>query len=86
MALRPADRENFQTMLRAAENGDLAIIETRRRSDGSYVAMIAAVYQEVPGGEFIIVPFGEMAADDPYEIYEPPAGKPPFGRKRWHPG
>jgi hypothetical protein len=71
MALQEVDRKNFNTMLKAAKNGHLALVESRRNSDGSYVALIAMVYQE-PSGEYVIVPVGEMVAGNPFELYQNP--------------
>jgi hypothetical protein len=72
MALQEGDRKNFNTLLKAAKNGDLALVESRRNSDGQYVALIAMVYQE-PSGEYVIVPVGEMVAGDPFQLYADPS-------------
>lgn len=71
MALQKGDRKNFDTMLKAAKNGHLALVESRRNSDQSYVALIAMVYQE-PSGEYVIVPVGEMVSGDPFVLYANP--------------
>jgi hypothetical protein len=81
MALREGDLANFRTLLRAAKNGDLALVESRRKSNGEYVALIAAVSQE--GEEFIVGPLGEMVAGNPYELYEDPSRF--GGPKEWSP-
>ena len=85
MALQQGDKANFETLLKAAKNGDLTLVQSKRVSDGSYVALLAAVYQEHPGGEFVIVPLGEMAAGNPYELYEDPSAGEMYKRKRWTP-
>lgn len=85
MALREGDKHNFQTLLRAAANGDLALVESRRISNGEYVALLAAVFQEQPGGEVTIVPLGEMVGGDPYELYEDPTKYERVSPKDWSP-
>lgn len=72
MALQDGDRKNFKTLLKAAKNGDLGLIESRRNSDGQYVALIAVIYQE-PSGEYVIIPVGEMVADNPMTLYADPS-------------
>lgn len=87
MALLEGDRANFETLMRAVRSGHLALVESKRTSDGSYVALLAAVHQESPGGDFVITPFAEMARGNPYELYEDPSD-PKFGRvgpKDWNP-
>lgn len=86
MALQEGDKANFETLLKAAKKGHLALVQSKRVSDGSYVALLAAVYREHPGGEFIIVPLGEMAAGNPYELYEDPSKGEIYKRKQdWSP-
>jgi len=86
MALREGDKHNFQTLLRAAGNRDIILIESRRKSDGRYVALLAATYQEPgPGGQFVIVPLGEMVDGDPYELYEDPMQYERLSPKDWSP-
>jgi hypothetical protein len=41
--LRKGDKANFETLMRAAESGDLALMEVRKRSDGKTVAAVCAV-------------------------------------------
>lgn len=67
MALNEIDKANFQTLLDAARNGDLALRECTR--DGEYRAVICAVNTD--GETYDFIPLGEMVNGDPYEIYQP---------------
>lgn len=71
MALRAGDKANFETLLRAARNGDLALVETERQSNGEYVALIVAMGRE--DGELVMTPLGEMVSGDPFTLYKDPA-------------
>lgn len=71
MALRESDKENFETLLRAARNGDLALVETKRQSNGEYVALIVAMERE--RGTFRMTPLAEMVGGDPFELYKDPS-------------
>ena len=66
-------RTNFQTMLRAAENGDLALMECSDAATGEPRYVICAVGRD--GGDYVFTPFGHLADDNPYEAYLPPAGQ-----------
>jgi hypothetical protein len=78
MTLKPEDLANFYTMLRAAENGDLALMESADRATGEYRAVICAVMKE--GGDFRMVPFGHLCNGDPYAEYVPPIAGAPVGK------
>lgn len=71
MAIPEYARENFQTMLRAAENGDLALMECADAATGSPRYVICAVGRE--NTDYIFTPFGHLAEQNPYEAYRPPA-------------
>ncbi|MGO9390829.1 DUF6117 family protein [Rhodoblastus sp.] len=61
---------NFQTLLRAAENGDLALMECADALTGEPRYVICAVGRE--GSDFLFTPFGHLADGNPYEVYVPP--------------
>jgi hypothetical protein len=63
-------RANFQTLVRAAENGDLALMECADAESGAPRYVICAVGRN--GGEYLFTPFGHLAAGNPYEAYRPP--------------
>lgn len=68
--LRKSDRDNFNTLLRAAKNGDLALVSSRRTRDGSDVALVCAV--QMVNGKGEVVPLAEMVSVNPYDVYEDP--------------
>ncbi|OJY74070.1 MULTISPECIES: DUF6117 family protein [unclassified Rhizobium] len=63
-------RANFQTLLRAAESGDLALMECTDAMTGEPRYVIAAVGRD--GDSYVFTPFGHLAEGDPYEAYAPP--------------
>ena len=76
MALSQAVRTNFQTLLRAFQNGDACLLECTRKDNGEPVAIIcAAMDTEMddgqPGVEF--VPFAYMPMDcSIYDLVDAP--------------
>ena len=65
-------KSNFATLLAAAENGDLALMECLDAKTAEARYVICAVSQV--SGEYQFTPFGHMAADvNPFEAYVPPA-------------
>ena len=62
---------NFQTLLRAAENGDLALMECADALTGETRYVICAGGRE--GSDFLFTPFGHLADGNPYEAYVPPS-------------
>ena len=70
MAIPDYARENFQTMLRAAENGDLALMECADAATGAPRYVICGVGHE--NEDYLFTPFGHLAEQNPYEAYRPP--------------
>ena len=64
-------KPNFESIKRAFENGDVALLECQLKSTGETVAVITAVNRE--GAEFGFVPFAMMFNGNPYEILNPPS-------------
>lgn len=71
MALRRGDRANFNTLVKASDDGQLALMEMRRRSDGAVVAGICAVYVD-EDNNYNFVPLATMVEGNPYELFDPP--------------
>lgn len=69
MALKQADRANFGTLMKAFENGDIALMEARDRETGEYRAVICAV--EGVGDDIEFIPLAAMTWDNPYDLWEP---------------
>lgn len=70
MAIPDTYRANFNTLLRAAQSGDLALMECADAQSREPRYVICAVGRD--GDEFIFVPFGHLHDGDPYEAYIPP--------------
>jgi len=62
---------NFQTLLRAAENGDLALMECTDIHSEAPRYVIAAV-RRGDKGDYVFTPFGYLAEGSPFEAYTPP--------------
>lgn len=58
---------NFRTMVRAAENGDLALVTCSDATTGEPRYVICAV--SFDGNEYLFTPFGHLADGNPYEAY-----------------
>ncbi len=72
MAIPEYARKNFQTLLRAAEAGHLALMECRDAATGVVRYVICAVGRDA--GDFVFTPFGHLADGNPYDQYVPPGG------------
>lgn len=72
--LSKGDRDNFDTLLKAARNADLALLEVRRRSDGAVVAAVCAVSKNAADSEdaYTFVPLAIMVEGNPYELFDAP--------------
>jgi hypothetical protein len=64
----------FQTLLRAAENGDLSLMQCTEISTGEIRYVICAVGRA--GADYVFTPFGHLADGDPFELYRPPDSTP----------
>jgi hypothetical protein len=80
MALTSAQITNFNTMLRAAQDGDLALVECRRSRDGAITAALCAVAYNGEG--ICLTPLAEIVADDALAMYEPPSSASGFERSQ----
>ncbi|MDG2515695.1 DUF6117 family protein [Sphingobium yanoikuyae] len=63
-------RTNFQTLLRAAGSGDLALMECADAATGETRYVICAVGRD--GAEYIFTPFGHLTNGNPYDAYLAP--------------
>ncbi len=71
MAIPDHAHTNFQTLLRAAAAGDLALMECLDARSREVRYVLCAVGRDGP--TFVFTPFGHLAPDDPYDAYLPPA-------------
>ena len=70
MAIGKGDRQNFETMLEAARQGDLALLECIDSNSGEVRNVICAVNRS--GETFELVPLAKLFVGDPYEEVMPP--------------
>ncbi|RAI01436.1 hypothetical protein DLJ53_08340 [Acuticoccus sediminis] len=70
MSIPDHARANFQTLLRAAADGNLALLECTDAATGAPRYVVCAVGRD--GEEFLFTPFGHLAEGNPYDAYLPP--------------
>lgn len=71
MAIPDHARANFETLLKAAEAGDFALMECTEVASGETRYVLCAVGRDA--GDYVMTPFGHLAPGNPYEAYIPPA-------------
>lgn len=67
MALKPGDIANFQTLLKAAHNQDLTLLECTDTQSGEYRAVVCATYVDADE-QFNFVPLAIIPPGNPYEL------------------
>ena len=77
MSIPDHARTNFNTLLRAAASGDLALVECADAVTGEPRYVFAAIAHD--GVDYTITPFGHLAPGNPFEAYEPPRTSPDAG-------
>lgn len=75
MSIPDHARANFQTLLRAAAGGNLALLECTDAATGAPRYVVCAVGRD--GEEFLFTPFGHLAEGNPYDAYVPPEPEAP---------
>ena len=71
MSILIGHRKNFETLLRAAADGKLCLVECKDAKTGEYRAVIAAVSRT--NDDWVqFAPFGHMAEGNPYVDYVDP--------------
>lgn len=70
MALTEAQTVCFETLHKAFENNDVALVECHLRETGEKVAVICAVNWD--GEEYEMVPFAQLFTGNPYETLMSP--------------
>ena len=71
MAIPDHARANFETLLKGAQAGELALMECTELASGETRYVLCAVGRDY--GDYVMTPFGHLAPDNPYEAYAPPA-------------
>lgn len=77
MAIPDYARTNFDTLLRAASDGRLALMECLDAVTGDPRYVLCAVGND--NGEYVFTPFGHLANGNPYDAYLPPDTGDPNG-------
>lgn len=72
MAIPEGYQINFNTLLRAVQNGDAALVECTDKETGKTVIAICAVSAD-DDGDFHIAPLAKMFDGNPFEELLPPA-------------
>jgi len=70
MAIPDAFRANFDTLLRAAADGNLALLECADAVTGEPRYVLCAVGFD--GASYEMTPFGHLADGNPFDQYRPP--------------
>ena len=70
MALGKGDKRNFETILNAASNGDLALLECADAKSGEQRSVICAINRD--GMDFKFVPLAVLFTGNPYDELIPP--------------
>ena len=71
MAIPAYASTNFETLLRVAAAGHLALMECIDAATREPRYVLAAVGRD--GDDYVFTPFGHLAPDNPFEAYLPPA-------------
>jgi hypothetical protein len=70
-------RTNFQTLLGAAGEGNLALVECLDAETAQPRCVICAVGRD--GADYVFTPFGHLAESNPFDAYRPPDPGDPRG-------
>jgi hypothetical protein len=77
MSIPDRARAKFNTLLRAAAAGDLALVECADAVTGEPRYVLCAVGRD--DGNYVMTPFGHLAPSNPFEAYLPPDTSPDAG-------
>lgn len=72
MALLPGHKTNFNTLAKAFDAGEAALMECQHATTGETVAVICAA-NRLPDGVIEFVPFATLLDGNPFELLNPPA-------------
>jgi hypothetical protein len=71
MPLLQGHKAHFETLLRAAGAGDLALMDCTQRKSGLPVPVLCAA-NRFDDGSIAFVPLAMLFDDNPYELVDPP--------------
>jgi Family of unknown function (DUF6117) len=69
-AIPKGHKSNLQTLIRAAKQGHLALLDCQDKNTGKPVVVLVAV--QFDGKEYEFVPFAKMFDGNPYDELNPP--------------
>ena len=69
--LRKGDQVNFETLLRAANDGAVALVSAIRKADQHPIALVCAM-QTNDDDTITPVPFAVMVEGNPFELFDDP--------------
>ena len=69
--LSRANKANFEVLQRAFNQGDVALVQLLRVSDGKVVAGLCATQHE-PNGDTTLIPLATLVEGNPFELFRPP--------------
>ena len=81
MALAHGHKTNFQTLIKAIQAGDVALMECQLAATGETAAIICAAV-EVSGGNIEFFPFAMLFNENPYKLVNPPKPEGGFYSQR----
>jgi len=70
MKIAEHNRANFETLLKAFENGDIALLDVEDKATGESKAAIVAIGKD--GEDFTFTPLAIMIEGNPFELFNPP--------------
>lgn len=75
MAIPDYARSNFETLVKAAKEDDLALMECTDTASGETRYVLCAVARELgqAEGDYVMTPFGHLVPGNPFDAYVPPA-------------
>ena len=71
MPISVGDKANFETLLEAVLDGDVALLECQLVITGQPATVICALNRE-PNQSLAFVPIAQLFAGDPYSLLHPP--------------
>lgn len=71
--LRVGDKRNFETLCKAFKDGQVALLDVRRKSDGAKVAAVVSVVYNHKTRDYSFTPFAIMVEGNPFELFDPPS-------------
>ena len=77
MAILKGHKRNFQTLVDAFQNEDVALMECQLAATGETVAVICAA-NRLADGEIEFAPFAMLFNGNPYEMVNPPKAEGGF--------